>query len=231
MENSTREDVDCDHTENVSSIITKVQKLLQFGCRCHRGLKGDQCLDYLKVEIVISNLYDCLELSHETLDLVILANLQAFTEADITGRKRKTIQAYSFLYQSHPICKEMFLHVYGISKSRFQRLLEHYQNHDISLRVHGNSKRLPHNTLPQAVAVGVKSFVSNYAQENAVLLPGRIPGFKNEDIVLLSSSETKMHVWNCFKRACEVASKRVVSYMKFFELWQQFHPNLVMANR
>ena len=62
-----------------------------------------------------------------------------------------------------------------------------------------------------------------------VLLHGRIPGFKNEDIVLLSSSETKMHVWNCFKSACEVASKRVVSYTKFIELWKQFYPNLVMG--
>ena len=181
------------------------------------------------METVIGNLYDCLELSHAELDLVILANLQAFTAAKVTGGKRKRIPAYCFLYQSHPICKEMFLHMYGISKSRFQRLLEHYQNHGISVRVHGNSKRLPHNTLPQAIAEDVKNFLSNYAEENAVLLPGRIPGFKNEDIVLLSSSETKMHVWNCFKSACEVASKRVVSYTKFIELWKQFHPNLVVA--
>ena len=136
MENSTREDVDCDHTENVSSITTKVQKLLQVGGGCHPGLKGDQCSDYLKAEIVISNLHNCLELSHAELALVILANLQALTAADVTGGKRKRIPAYSFLYQSHPICKEMFLHVYSISKSRFQRLLEHYQNHGISLQVH-----------------------------------------------------------------------------------------------
>ena len=221
--------MDCDHTENISSIVHKVQKFLQVGCGCRQGLKGGQCSDYFTVETVIGNLYDCLELSHAELDLVILANLQAFTVAAVTGGKRKRTPAYSFLYQSHPICKEMFLHMYGISKSRFQRLLEHYQNHGISVRVHGNSKRLPHNTLPQAIAEDVKNFLSNYAEENAVLLQGRIPGFKNEDIVLLSSSETKMHVWNCFKSACEVASKRVVSYTKFVELWKQFHPNLVVA--
>ena len=221
--------MDCDHTENISSIVHKVQKFLQVGCGCRQGLKGGQCSDYFTVETVIGNLYDCLELSHAELDLVILANLQAFTAAKVTGGKRKRIPAYSFLYQSHPICKEMFLHMYGISKSRFQRLLEHYQNHGISVRVHGNSKRLPHNTLPQAIAEDVKNFLSNYAEENAVLLHGRIPGFKNEDIVLLSSSETKMYVWNCFKSACEVASKRVVSYTKFIELWKQFHPNLVMG--
>ena len=89
---------------------------------------------------------------------------------------------YSFLHQSQPICKEMFLNLYGISKSRFQRLVEHYQSHGISLRIHGNSKRLPHNALPLAVNEDVKNFLSNYADENAVLLPGRIPGFKNEDI-------------------------------------------------
>lgn len=178
--------MDCDHTENVSSIVHKVQKFLQVGCGCHQGLKGGQCSDYFKVETVIGNLYNCLELSHAELDLVILPNLQAFTAAKVTGRKRKRIPAYSFLYQSHPICKEMFLHMYGISKSRFQRLLEHYQNHGISVRVHRNSKRLPRNTLPRAIAEDVKNFLSNYAEENAVLLHGRIPGFKNEDIVLLS---------------------------------------------
>ena len=75
MENSAREDVDCDHTETVSSIVTKVQKILQVWCGCHRGLRGGQCSDYLKVEIAISNLYDYLELSHAELDLVILPNL------------------------------------------------------------------------------------------------------------------------------------------------------------
>ena len=184
MENSTREHVDCDHIENVSSTVAKVQKFLQDGCRYHGGLKGDQCSDYLKAETVISNLYDCLELSHAELDLVILPNLQAFTAAEVTGGKRKRIPAYSFLYQSRPICKEMFLHVYGISKSRFQRLLEHYQNHGISLQVHGNSKRLPHNTLPQSIAEDVKNFLSNYAEENAITLTNMLYYFLGESLVL-----------------------------------------------
>ena len=127
------------------------------------------------------------------------------------------------------ICKEMFLNLYGISNSWFQRLVDHYQNHGISLQTHGNSKRLPHNTLPQAIAEDVKNFLSNYAQENALLLPGRIPGFKDEYIQLLSSSDTKMHVWNSFKRACEESNKQVVSYPKFTLLWKQFHPNVIVA--
>ena len=122
----------------------------------------------------------------------------------------------------------MFLNLYGISKSRFQRLLHHWQNYGMSVRTHGNSKRLPHNTLPQAVAEDVKNFLSNFVDENAVLLPGRIPGYKNDDIKLLSSCDTKMSVWKTFKRACEDSSKQAVCYTKF-ELWKQFHPNVVIA--
>ena len=43
-----------------------------------------------------------------------------------------------------------------------------------------------------------------------MLLPGRIPGFKNKDIQLLSSSDTKMNVWKSFKRACEESNKQAV---------------------
>ena len=123
----------------------------------------------------------------------------------------------------------MFLNLHGISKSRFQKLLYHYRNHGLSVRIHGNSRRLPHNTLPQAVVEDVKNFLSNFVDENAFLLPGRIPGFKNEDIQLLSSSDTKMRVWNSFKNVCEESNKQTVSYTKFNELWKQFHPNPVVA--
>jgi len=150
---------------------------------------------------VLSNLNNRLELSHGELDLFILANIQAFTSIDITGEKRK--------------------------EKRFRRLKEHYEEHRISPRVHGNRKH--NNTLPYAVTEDVKNFLNNYAEENAVLLPGRIPGFKNDDIRLLSSSETKMSVWCGFKSSCEGSGKQAVSYTKFINLWEQFHPEIVVA--
>ena len=202
--------MDCNQTENKESIIANVKKFMQDGCGCRRGLKSSQCSDQLTEETVLDNLYNCLELSYVELDLVVLANIQAFTAIEAIGEKRKRSPPYSFLYRSQPICKEMFLNLYGISKSRFQRLVDHYQNHGISLRIHGNSKRLPYNALPLDVAEDIKNFLSNYADENAVLLPGRIPGFKNEDIQLLSSSDTKMNVWKSFKRACEESNKQAV---------------------
>ena len=203
MEESARDEVDCNQTESTETIIAKVQTFLQEGCGCHRGLTGGQCCNDFSQETVLNNVYNCRELSHTELDLVILAHVQAFMAVEATGEKRKRNPPYSFLYRSRPICKEMFLNLCGISKSRFQRLVDHYNNHGVSVQMHGNSRRLPHNTLPNAVVEDVKNFLSNFADENAVLLPGRIPGFKVEDIWLLSSRDTKMHVWNASTRICK----------------------------
>lgn len=105
----------------------------------------------------------------------------------------------------------MFLNIYGISYSRFCRLKEHYEYQEICQRVHGNHKRLPQNTLPKTIAEDVKKFLTNYVEENAVLLPGRIPGFKNDDIHLLLSSDTKMSMWHAFKRTWDETGKQAES--------------------
>ena len=217
-----------DQAEN-DKIVAKVEKFLKDGCGCSRGTKGGQCSQQFLWEAVMVNVNNCLELSHAELDLVVLANIQAFTCFESTGEKRKRSPRCNFLFQSLPICKDMSLILYAMSYSRFRRLKEHYESHGISQRVHGNSKRLPKNTLPHAVVEDVTTFLSNFVEENAVLLPGRIPGFKNDNIKLLSSSETKMSVWRTFKTACEEADKQAVSYSKFIDLWEQFHPTVVVA--
>ena len=221
---------ECDHDVLMEQqeIVEKVKNFLQAGCGCSRGRKGGHCSNQFSEEAVLTNLNNCVELSHGELDLVILANIQAlFTTMEVTGEKRKWSPTCSFSYQSRTICREMFLNLYGIGYYRFRSLKEHYEASGLSLRVRGNRKRLPHNAIPQAVTEDVKNFLTNYVKENAVLLPGRIPGFKNDDIKLLLSSDTKMSLWCEFKKA--ETGKQAVCYTKFIDLWQQFHPNVVVA--
>ena len=105
--------------ENDQHIIQKV-KFLQEGCGCSRGAKDGHCSDQFSEETVLANLNNCLELSIAELDLVILANLQAFTPIETIGEKRNQSPRCNFLYQSVPICKDMFLYLYGLSYSRFR---------------------------------------------------------------------------------------------------------------
>ena len=60
----------------------------------------------------------------------------------------------------------------------------------LTTRVHGNAKRLPKHSLKLDEVKTFVTFLSNYV-ENAILLPGRIPGYKRDDLQLLPSNTTK----------------------------------------
>lgn len=215
--------------ENSNKIIEKCTKFLQDGCGCALGGKASSCSAEFMKETVLANLNNCLELTSGELDLVILANIQAFTRIDCVGEKRSRSPQSSFYFQGRQICKEMFLHVYGIGYARFLRLKEHWEQHGLSHRTHGNTKRVPENATPLSVVEDFCAFLQNYMEENAIILPGRIPGFKSDDIRVLSLSESKMSVWRVYTSTCEVSNKQAVSYKKFIQLWQDFFPDVVVA--
>ena len=173
----------------------------------------------LSEESTMFNLKNCLELSSAELDLVILASIQAFTRSESIGES----------FQSKPICKEMFLHFYCVGYSWFRQLKEHYEKHGIALRQHDSTKRLPENTLPQSTIEDVYSFIANYVEENAISLPGRIPGFKSNEVKILLSSETKIGVLRVYETAYKAVDKHPVSYSKFLQIWGQFYPYVVIS--
>ena len=74
------------------------------------------------------------------LDLVILT--KAFTHIDCVGEKKSRSPQSSFPLQGRQICKEMFLHVYGIRYARFLQLKKHWKHHGHSQRT---TKRGPEN--------------------------------------------------------------------------------------
>ena len=89
-------------------------------------------------------------------------------------------------------------------------LKEHYEVNGIAPRVHGNEEKLLSNTLSKSQVEYITAFISNYAEINAIELPRRIPGYKKDDIKLLSSSESKANIWRNYKASCESAEKTTV---------------------
>lgn len=76
-------------------------------------------------------------------------------------------------------------------KDRFHALTAHYLATGLTTRYHGNKKRLPQNTLSFRDLKNIVKFLNSYAESNAILLPGRIPGYKRTDLQLLPSNTTK----------------------------------------
>ena len=67
------------------------------------------------------------------------------------------------------------------------------------------------------------------AVSNAILLLGRIPGYKKDEIQLLPCSTTKRGVWRLYQDTAAILSLRAVSYVSFSRVSKRFLPHLVVA--
>ena len=106
------------------------------------------------------------------------------------------------------VCTVTFGFLYGIgSKKRLQSLRSHYLENGMTPRVHGNTKSLPHNALPFGVINAAVKFLQNYTEQHAILLPGRIPGYKRDNMTLLPSSSSKMvHIYQVTHSSCTICA-------------------------
>jgi len=75
----------------------------------------------------------------------------------------------------------------------------------------------------------VVQFITNYAADHAIMLPGRVPGFQHDDIKLLPSSHTKKVVYCKYKESQKDTHHRVDGDRSFYSLWQQLVPFVVSA--
>ena len=62
-----------------------------------------------------------------------------------------------------------------------------------------------------------------------ILLPGRVPGYRNTDLKLLPSSVCKRGIWKVYKESAESASLvHLVAYTTFCHLWRSLLPSIIL---
>ena len=133
--------------------------------------------------------------------MTLLGQLVAFTNSSISltahlsrdwlpsvSRQR----SYSvFWHAGRRVCKKTFLFLHTISDKRLRNLQRGMRENGLAPRRHGNLHRLPPNAISFTDTQRVVEFLHSYSEANAILLPGRIPGYKQTDDQLLPSSTTK----------------------------------------
>ena len=86
-----------------------------------------------------------------------------------------------------------------ISQDRLTGLLKWYEANGLVPKEkrsggrRNNTRAHSFEDIQRAVA-----FVSQYAEHHALVLPGRVPGFKRDDVKLLPSAETKAKVYGVY---------------------------------
>ena len=233
------ETVNIESSDIDTAETTTINKFLTDGCGCKMN-----CHSKVKREKIERRRGNCAELSKQELDLVILGQLAAFEMGGESHRARST-----FYFGGVKVCRTTFLLTHGIGEKRFKNLKKHFTAMGLSPRWHGNLGRVPHHAVTLDDTKHAVTFLFEYAEMNALLLPGRVPGYKRTDLQvrkkisflgygyfnkhasvpqLLPSSTTKRNVWRVYQEACEKSGKRVLAYTTFARLWRKQVPNILV---
>ena len=96
-------------------------------------------------------------------------------------------------------------------------------------RRHGNTNREPAVAFCAELTTKIVTFIQNYTEANAILLPGQIPRYKNYNMKLLPSSTSKKAVYLEYIKANAAETDRLPSMSAFNRIWQKYLPNIIIT--
>ena len=185
-----------------------VQEFIDEGCRCKLN-----CIHSFSKEDCGRIRDSFMDLTNEEKDLFLMGIFALFFKP---GESSDVLE---YQLEGKRICRQTFLFLTNISKYKLQNLRKHYNREGLSARRHGNTGRVPSNSHTFETRKIVKDFIENYAENHGVLLPKRIPGYRDQSIVLLSSAESKTSVFEFYKKSCNASEIVAVCSSLFFSLW------------
>ena len=167
-------------------------------CGCKKA-SGNPCSSLFPLEHYVTLRAQSALLTRSELDMVLLGSIMS-TTLDLThavkdgghkDAKRRKVSS-NFMHHGHNVCKLTFSFLYGVGiNHRILAIRKHYQEQGLETRTHQNSKRLPAQTLSFDDISNIVKYLQQYAEQHAILLPGRVPGCKRDDVKMLPSSNSK----------------------------------------
>ena len=219
---------DIDHQD-----VEKVEDFRRNGCGCSLN-----CSSNFSLKHYLSTRSDAQQMQRSDLDMVLMGQVMAFTYCNEVPQnstqyrhqlKKRERNKSTFYHNGLRICKKTFLFLHDVGDFRLRALRSHYLGQGLVSRTHGNSGRARSNALLLEDVTAIIAFITQYTESNGILLPGRIPGYKRDDIKLLPSSCTKRSVWSLYQSTAVSLSLRPVAYTTFCKVWRNFLANVVVC--
>ncbi|XP_070174272.1 uncharacterized protein [Littorina saxatilis] len=237
----------CEEFHNLAGnfAFPTVEAVEQFACKCKQIKVAAECdvcpeerrgciAQFTHQEVVDFqlNLYD-------EVDMIVMGVFSAnmaqgpYTESSKKGAQKKEREKTRVTYTilNRLVCKTTFMFLTGVGDKRLRNLMAHFKEQGGPCPRQSkrggrknNTKSLTHDDTNR-----VFRFIQNYAEDHAVSLPGRVPGFNRDDILLLPSSTTKGRVHELFQAACQEQGHRSVCVSTFRKLWAALLPFVVVS--
>lgn len=209
----------------------------------------DQCNKKIPKDLAVKHRLMFVEMNKAEQDAVILSHLQQCRRAvcmqesydDHTQKGfvqlrpgSDTLQRIdvTYMFCGLPICKAMYLFLHDVGNFRYKALCKHFDVNGISPRVHKSANKTParDNVVPPEIIEEVVKFIKTFADNFGLPLPGRMPNFKNYDIIKLPSMETKSSIYRKYCVAISTRKNaRIIARTTFSTIWNKYCPYVTIT--
>lgn len=196
---------------------TRIDKFYREGCckkNCYLNFTKEKAAEFRN---------DIFELDENERDMMIMGFF--------FNQKHESGNNLEYCIRGFRVCRTAFLFLFAISKKLFSTLSKHFDENGPVPRIHGNSKRLPHNVIDIEHIERARNFIENYALANAKPLPGRVPNYRDKDakLLLIPSHETKEGVYKQYRELCIEFDFDHMGLSTFTNLWRSQLPNILIT--
>ncbi|XP_069108896.1 LOW QUALITY PROTEIN: uncharacterized protein [Argopecten irradians] len=201
------------------------------GCKVYGG---EACSVKIDLESAFEFREHCHQLTHDELDITVKAELFAHRKSGShTQSKKHKIKErerpyQEFYFNGIRVCRTTFCFIHGISKNKLQAISKSLDTVGLMPRKHGNSGKAPHNALSVQDRQNIKTFLSKFARDNALPIPGRLPNYRSEKVLLLPSDTTAMDIFEKFDSLAGKMNYRRVSLRTFQRVWHDLCPYITV---
>ena len=168
----------------------RIDRFRSDGCKCQLS-GGEPCHTLFTATQIRAACDKCHQLTHDQLDMVVMGQLRSSCRNDRVTLKIKannTVRQRSmtrFHFGGHRICHTFFLFLHEMGTKRLKAIKQSWLDGIVSTNSIEDSSAQHHYRLSDVKCV--VRFVLQYAENHAILLPGRIPEYKRIDLQLLPS--------------------------------------------
>ena len=128
-----------------------------------------------------------------------LTNTNPLTQRSKRKNTARVRSSTKFQVGGHQVCIHTFCFVNNNEVSKLKSIKASWLENGLCPRK--RKQHLPHNVTKLTDVQFLVRFILQYAEDHAILLPGRVPGYKQDDLQLLPSSVTKREVWELYHQA------------------------------
>ena len=134
------------------------------------------------------------------------------TEAKKHKIKERERPYQEFYFKGKRVCRQTFCYIHGIEKKKILSIAKSLDTDGLSQ----DSER-------------ITTCLVKYAADNALPLPGRLPNYKNCQVLLLPSDKTSVDMHSEYEKVAVAMKYRSINLRTFQRQWHDLCPHIVIT--